>query len=214
MKELEIIGALQSTYVRTVRIACEEKKVPYRLTQGMPHSPEVIAIHPLGKIPVMRHGDFRLCESKAIVTYIDRVFPGPKLLPDDAVACAKIEQWVSMANTTILPVMNAYLQGYYFPRTADGRPDRISIDKTWPDVHSYIDLINHAVTDTNHLVGSDFTYADMSLLPVLAYLRECPDSGQALKKARQLAQYFDRHSKRASFKATVPPPFSELTRKH
>jgi glutathione S-transferase len=57
----------------------------------MPHSPEVNAIHPLGKIPVMRHGDFRLCESKAIVTYIDRVFPGPKLLPDDAMACAKIE---------------------------------------------------------------------------------------------------------------------------
>jgi len=69
VNELEIIGAPQSTFVRTVRIACEEKQVPYRLTPAVPHSPEVNAIHPLGTIPVMRHGDFRLFESKAIVTY-------------------------------------------------------------------------------------------------------------------------------------------------
>jgi len=129
-------------------------------------------------------------------------------------ACAQIEQWVSIANTTILPVMNAYLQGYFFPRTADGQPDRISIEKTWPDVRTYIGLFNRAVTDTGHLVGADFTYADMNLLPILAYLRECPESGRALNEARELARYFNRHGERASFKATVPPPFSELTRKH
>jgi glutathione S-transferase len=57
MSELEIIGVPQSNFVRTVRIACEEKQVPYRLTPGRPRSPEVKAIHPLGKIPVMRHGE-------------------------------------------------------------------------------------------------------------------------------------------------------------
>src|SRR5882757_4182093 len=51
---LEIIGAPQSSFVRTVRIACEEKAVAYRLTPAMPHSAAVKAIHPLGKIPVMR----------------------------------------------------------------------------------------------------------------------------------------------------------------
>jgi glutathione S-transferase len=76
--------------------------------------------------------------------------------------------------------MNAYLQGYYFPRTADGQPDRISIEKTWPDVRTYIDLFNRAVTDTSHLVGADFTYADMNLLPILAYLRECPESAREI----------------------------------
>jgi len=34
---LEIIGAPQSSFVRTVRIACEEKGVAYRLTPAMPH---------------------------------------------------------------------------------------------------------------------------------------------------------------------------------
>jgi glutathione S-transferase len=210
MSELEIIGVPQSNFVRTVRIACEEKQVPYRFTAGRPRSPEVSAIHPLGKIPVMRHGDFSLCESKAIATYIDRVFPGPRLFPHDPMRCAKIEQWVSIANTAIIPAMNAYLRCYFFPKGADGEPDRAVIDKTLPELQTFMDLCNRAVAQSGHLVGADFSYADMNLLPVLAYLHECPESGEVLSAAKELAQYFARHSERSSFKATVPPPFSEL----
>ena len=65
MDELEIIGAPQSTYVRMVRIVCEEKGAAYRLTPVMPHSPPVNARQPLGKIPVMPHGAFSLFESRA-----------------------------------------------------------------------------------------------------------------------------------------------------
>ena len=60
---LEIIGAPQSNFVRTARIACMEKGVPYTLTPARPHTPEVDAVHPLGKIPAMRHGEVTLCES-------------------------------------------------------------------------------------------------------------------------------------------------------
>jgi glutathione S-transferase len=50
MPELQIIGAPQSNYVCVVRIACLEKGVPYTLVPAVPHSPEVDAIHPFGKI--------------------------------------------------------------------------------------------------------------------------------------------------------------------
>ena len=212
MSDLEIIGVPQSNFVRTVRIVCEEKAVSYRLTPGRPRSPEVSAIHPLGKIPVMRHGEFSLCESKAIATYIDRAFPGPRLFPEDARRCAKIEQWVSIANTVMIPAINTYLQCYFFPRTADGQPDRALIDKAAPEMRTYVGVCNQAVAQTGHLVGAEFSYADMNLLPVVAYLRECPESGEALNGAKELARYLDRHAERASFKATIPPPFSELRR--
>lgn len=77
MAEIELIGVPQSTCVRAARTACEEKGVAYRLTPLPPDTPEVLAIHPLGKIPVMRHGDFSLCETRAVVAYVDRAFPGP-----------------------------------------------------------------------------------------------------------------------------------------
>jgi len=91
MPELQIIGAPQSNYVWVTRIACHEKGVPYTLVPVMPHTPEVDAIHPLGKIPALRHGDLMLAESRAICFYIDHAFNGPPLVSRDAAEGAKTE---------------------------------------------------------------------------------------------------------------------------
>ena len=77
MSDLQIIGAPASNFVWATRIACAEKGVPYTFIPTLPHTPEVRAIHPFGKIPVARHGAVALCESRAICLYIDRAFPGP-----------------------------------------------------------------------------------------------------------------------------------------
>ena len=58
MPVVEIVGPAPSTYTRVARMVCEEKQIPYELKQSPPHSPDVDAIHPFGKVPVMRHGDF------------------------------------------------------------------------------------------------------------------------------------------------------------
>jgi glutathione S-transferase len=75
----EIIGSTRSSYTRVVRMVCEEKGIDYALTEAELGAPEVFAIHPFGKMPVLRHGDVELFESKAIATYLDRRFPGPTL---------------------------------------------------------------------------------------------------------------------------------------
>ena len=85
MAELQIIGGPQSNFVWATRIFCTEKGVPYQHVVALPHTPEVDAIHPFGKIPVMRHGDVTLCESRAIISYVDRSFEGPSLMPRDPV---------------------------------------------------------------------------------------------------------------------------------
>ena len=95
MANLEIIGFPQSTFVRVARMVCAEKGVPYELRAVPPHSPDVTAIHPFGKIPAMRHDGLELCESKAIASYIDRTFGGPKLIPEDPRQAAEVEQWVA-----------------------------------------------------------------------------------------------------------------------
>ena len=84
MPALEIIGIPQSNYVWVVRMVCEEKGIDYVLTEKPLRAPEIRSIHPFGKMPVLRHGDFQLFESKAIATYLDRSFPAPFLFPSDA----------------------------------------------------------------------------------------------------------------------------------
>src|SRR5215467_16246535 len=146
MPSVEIIGFAQSTYVRVARMVCEEKGILYELKPSRPHAPEVTAIHPFGKIPVMRHGDFELCESKAIATYLDLAFPGPCLFPTEPRRAALTEQWVWLVNSRIDgTLIRTYLFAYIFPKTEDGRPDRKAIDAVSPALADEIGLLDRAV---------------------------------------------------------------------
>jgi glutathione S-transferase len=208
MPELQIIGAPQSNYVWVTRIACAEKGVPCTILSGLAHSPEVNAIHPFGKIPVMRHGDITLSESRAICFYIDHAFAGPPLAPREAVEGARTEQWISLVNTHIDPLLvRQYLAAYFFPGTPDGRPNRAVIDAAVPKMASHFAVLDRAVGKTGHLVGGGFTLADINLLPILFYVDKLPESRAMLRRSANLDAYFRRHLARASIKETTPPPF-------
>src|SRR5271169_2257296 len=207
MANVEIIGFAPSTYVRVARMVCEEKAIPYDLKPAAPHSPDVAAIHPFGKIPVMRHGDFELCESKAIATYLDLSFPGPKLIPTDPRHAALTEQWVSLVNTKMDgTLVRTYLLNYIFPKGSDGSPDRKVIDAVVPAVEQEIDLLDRAVAKGGYLAGDSFTLADINVMPILAYLKNFPESGSAIAAAKSLSAYYDRLAARPSFQKTTPPP--------
>jgi len=205
MAELEIIGGAPSNYVWACRIACVEKGVPYKLTPARPHSPEADAIHPLGKIPGMRHGAVELAESRAICGYIDRTFDGPRLIPEDAVAAAEMEQWLSIINTAIDPVwMRQYVGAYVFPGTADGQPDRPRIEQAVPVMQRQMAIMDKAVTDKDTIAAASFTLADATLVPILFYMSKWPESAALLSRHTQLAGYLERHLRRPSVQSTMP----------
>jgi glutathione S-transferase len=205
MPELELIGAAPSNYVWTCRIALAEKGVPYKHTEIMPHTPEVDAIHPFGKIPVMRHGEVALCESRAICWYIDDVFNGPKIVPADPVTAAQVEQWVSVVNTHIDPVwLRQYLRAYVFPKTPDGGPERDTIEAALPKMEPQFVTMDRAVAKTGYLVGDTFTLADMNFLPILFYMGRPPESSALLQRMPALKAYLDRHMARKSVQETLP----------
>lgn len=208
MAELELIGAPQSNFVRTTRMALEEKGVAYKLVPARPHSPDVDAIHPFGKIPVMRHGAFTLCESRAIIAYADRAFDGPSLVPDDPKHAAKIEQWVSLVATGIFPLVFPYMREHFFP--AGGKTDPELVARLLPGVRQGLAVLARGATE-GALAGGGFSLADMYALPILAYARSLPDSRDMLAEMPSLGAYFDRHADRPSFRNTVPPPFGAAT---
>jgi glutathione S-transferase len=155
---------------------------------------------------VLRHGDIALCESKAIATYLDRRFPGPLVIPPDPGLAALTEQWVSLVNTVMdATLIRTYLFAYAFPKTADGKPDRNAIDAVTPVLREQLSILDQAVAATGHLVGDQFTLADINLLPILYYVRQLPEGAEAIATASHLAGYYDRHAARPSFARTVPP---------
>ena len=66
--------------------------------------------------------------------------------------------------------------------------------------------VAHSMRRGGFLAGDSFTVADINVMPILAYLRNFPESGAAIASAKSLSAYYDRLASRPSFLNTVPPP--------
>ena len=207
MSGVEILGFPQSNFVWMARIVCAEKGVAATVTPLSPHSPEIDAIHPFGKIPALRHGDFEICETLGLCVYIDRAFDGPKLIPADPKLAGKVAQWASLVISEIdRAIIRNNLVLYLFPSTADGKPDREKIEAGLPAMVKALRVIEAAVGG-GYLVGSEFTLADAMVTPILYYAARGPDSGEIIKTSPALSAYLAKQMARPSVASTTPPPF-------
>ena len=205
MAVLEIIGAPWGDFVRTARMACFEKGVPYTLTIVRPSAPEVAAIHPFRLVPCMRHGDLALAESRAICTYIDQAFDGPPLVPRDPRGAAITEQWIAMVLTTIDPVLaRTYIEAYL--NAPGGVPDPAVIEAILPKMRKVFSVLDEAFSARPYLAGEDFNLADMFLFPVIWFMRLKPESAEMLKASPHLMAWYERVAAKPCALETEPPP--------
>lgn len=96
---LKLYHAHHSTCSQKVRIALAEKGVPFEsrlvdLANNEHLEPEYLKLNPNGVVPTLVHDDAPITDSSVIVEYIDEVFPGHELLPDDPVARARVRAWM------------------------------------------------------------------------------------------------------------------------
>lgn len=201
---LEIIGFGRSNFVRAVRMVAHEKGVDYKHNEALPHSDEVKAIHPLGQIPVIRHDGLELAESQAIIRYIDRSFDGPKLIPEDPKAAAKVEQWMSIAATPIDQLfMRNYVVEYLFHKDDEGNVVRTKIDGAVKRMPRLLGKIGDAVSE-GFFGSAAFSAADCILAPILSSTQMFPEGKEFVAANEKVKAYFDKISERDSFAATAP----------
>jgi glutathione S-transferase len=206
MTALTIYGIPQSTYVRSARMACVEKGVSYALEPLMPRSDAIRELHPFRRIPVLRHGDFTLYETSAILRYVDEAFEGPPLQPKAPRRRALMEQWISAINCYFDGAMvRRMVLAYFFPSGPGGKPDRAVIDQAVPDVQRQIALLDDAVAEGPFLLGAELSLADLLLAPMMFYLAQTPEGGAILNETRNLARSRDAIRARPSFQETMPP---------
>lgn len=204
MSKLQVIGAPQSPFVWAVRMATVEKGIDAEFVGGMPHTPEISAINPFGKIPVMRHGDVELGESRAIIRYLDGLDARHPLVPTDLVAGARVEQWVMHFHTEYVPVMlMRYIVQYVFPE--NGVPDRKIIDAALPEMEKAFATLEKQLDGRDYLLGG-FSLADLFFAPLLHYVNAMPEGGKMIAASPRVAAYVARLAARPAFKATFPPP--------
>src|SRR6476661_4377724 len=105
MSDVTLFGFPRSVYVQMAGIVLTHKEVPYTFhdLETEMNTESHIALHPFERVPILRHGEFTVYETSAIVGYIDDVFDGPRLTPADPQKRARMNQWISAVN------------GYYYP---------------------------------------------------------------------------------------------------
>lgn len=208
MAKLQILGAPQSPLVWAVRMVAAEKGIDADIIPMPPHCPEIEAIQPFGKIPVMRHGDFELGESRAIARYIDGLATGNPLMPCDLAAASRAEQWIMHYHTEYMSLMlGRYIVPYFFPSGPGGSPDRSIIDAALPPMQKAIDILEKKLDGRDYLADV-FTLADIFFAPTLHYIGGLPEGKDMLGRALRVTAFLERISARPSFKATFPPPLS------
>lgn len=89
-----LCGSPISNYYNKVKLALLEKNVPFIEEKVDTHSTDeaVLSCSPLAKIPFIRTEQGALCESQAILEYIEATWPQPALMPADAFGQAKVRE--------------------------------------------------------------------------------------------------------------------------
>ncbi|MBE2243701.1 MAG: glutathione S-transferase [Burkholderiaceae bacterium] len=91
---ITLCGITISNYYNKVKLALLEKGVPFteEVCKTGSRDEAVLACTPLGKVPFIRTERGALCESEAILGYLEAAFPTPPLLPADAWERAKLHE--------------------------------------------------------------------------------------------------------------------------
>ncbi len=205
MANVTVYGPPQSTYVRTARIALEEKGVAYELGPVEFGQPSHLALHPFAKIPAFTHGDVHLYETIAITTYINDAFKGAALLPADPAARARAFQWISVTNDYIygIAIRDLVIERFVKPMRG-GTPDEALIARNKPTLLARFDIVDKALQGSSYLAG-EYSLADMFLLPIVAYLPALPEGREVLARCRNIDAWLKRVMARPAVTKTAPP---------
>src|SRR5271165_4967291 len=140
MSSFTVYSIPGSPYGRAVLATLEEKGASYRLSPVAPgtfKSPEHMARHPFGRVPVLDHGGFLLYETQAILRYLDRVLPTPALTPADPRAAARMDQAMGVNDWYLFQGVGNVIafQRIVGPRLMGLTPDEAAIAAAMPKAH-------------------------------------------------------------------------------
>ena len=165
---ITLYGFPISNYYNKVKLALLEKNVPF--TEAYVHPKNIdaatLAMTPLGKIPFITTQQGALCESQAIMEYIDVAFPGPSLMPADAFAAAKVRELIVFIDLHLeLVARELYGQAFFGGTTSESTQARVKKLLT-RNIAAFKGLLKFAP----FVAGDTFTQADCSAfasLPVI-----------------------------------------------
>jgi len=208
MSEFVVYTVPGSPFARSVLATLEEKGAPYRLAPvapGTARSPEHLARHPFGRVPVLQHGDFWLYETQAILRYLDRVLPQPPLTPDDAKRAARMDQAMNVNDWYLFQGVGNVITFHRIiaPQLMGLAPDEAAMAQAMPKALTVFAELARLLGGQAFFAGDTLSLADLLLAPAVAFFTMTPEWAELGVPHSNLVAWLERMESRPSMTATT-----------
>lgn len=197
---ITLYGAPLSGHAHRVEMLLRMLELPYTYMDAPSEvraSAEFRRLNPLGQIPVLTDGDIVLCDSVAILVYLVRRYaPGSRWLPDEPVAAAHVQRWLSIAAGELK----------YGPATARismqwGRAkEALPAGKIADQLLRFMD----AHLNSRHFLAAE--HATLADVACYAYIAHAPEGGISLAPFPHVLAWLKRVEALPHFKPMPPLP--------
>ncbi len=200
-------GTLRSTHASKTKVVLEEKGLKYRIENLPPGNlwkkpPEMLARHPLGKVPYLEDDGRTFFDSTVIGEYLEERYPKPALLPSDVIARARVREAENFADEAMLVGSMPPIWMPYWSEPA--KRDAAGMERGREMLRKrdlpYLEKLLGEAGAGGYLCGQ-FSLADTALMP-LAMVLEVDKLG--LGDFPRVEKYLARLRERPSYRAISP----------
>jgi len=217
MSEFSVHTIPGSPFARAVLATLEEKGARYRLAPVMPgtmRSPEHLARHPFGRVPVFEHNGFVIYETQAILRYLDRVLPEPALNPADPKRVARMDQVMNVNDWYLFQGVGNVIIFHRVigPQLMGLKPDEPAIEAAMPKARTVFAELARLLGDQSFFTGEGISLADLLVAPAVAFFTLTPEWAELGAPHANLAAWLARMEARPSMQATTWERVSEMAK--
>jgi glutathione S-transferase len=188
---MKIYGDTNSGNCLKVKWVCDRLALPYTwigvdTLKRETRTTQFLKLNNAGQVPAVEFDDGRvLAESNAIIRYLAR---GSDLIPADAFAAAKMDEWLFWEQYSHEPYVAVcrFQMVYLGKASSDLDPDKIKRG------YAALARMEHQLAATRFLVGDTLSLADVSLL---AYTRLAHEGGFDLASYPSVCRWIDETEK-------------------
>jgi glutathione S-transferase len=216
---IEVYWGSGSPFAWRVLLALEHKRLPYvahllQFSKQEHKSPQMLALNPRGRVPVLKDGDYVCFESLAILCYLDQKYPTPPIFGRTPEEAGTIMRVICEYTAYIEPHVTKIARAIF----SDQAQAELTGDEVTAAMHavgSEARTIEGRLSKSEWIVGDAYSAVDMVIFPGIQLLKRALEKPQAAALSSRfmplevhypaLGRWLARVAAQPGYERTYPP---------